>query len=188
MERATFKEDAHGREAQCPHSDDCWNQDAEHAREALPDFAVEARKIAFFHEACHVGVARDADRESKDCDERVHDAVSVVKARNAACAKVCAKASDDKFKAEHGTYAKGHREHHLEIADDVRVFWFYDKFIMDAAALGSKDLEGEKSDERTDWNAPCKSGETVIIAGVIREGKACGTTADNRDIVDEACE
>ena len=188
VECATFKEDAHGREAECPHGDDCRNQDAEHAREALPNFAVELRKIAFLDEACHVGVARDADRETKDRDERVHDAVGVVEARNAARAKIRAKATDDKFKAEHGAHAKGHREHHLEITCDVGVLGVNDKFIMNTAALGSKNLECEKSDKCTDWNAPGKSCKTVIIAGVIREGKACGTAAHNGDVVDEARE
>ena len=80
VECATFKENAHGREAQSPHGDNRRNQDAEHAREALPDFAVELREVAFLDETRHVGVARDADRESEYGDERVHDAVSVVEA------------------------------------------------------------------------------------------------------------
>ena len=188
VECATFKEDAHCREAECPNGDDCRNQDAEHAREAFPDFAIELRKVAFLDETRHVGVARDADRESEYGNECVHDAVSVVEARNAARAKVCTKATDDKFKTEHGTHAKGHRKHHLEIADNVRVLRFNDKFIMDSAALGAKNLEGEKSDECADWNAPGETGETVIIAGVIRESEACGTAAHNCDVVNETCE
>ncbi len=170
MERAAFKEDTHGGETECPDGDDSRNQDTEHARKAFPDFAVELREVTFFDETRHVGVARDADRESKYGDERVHDAIGVVEARNAACAEVRAKASDDKFKAEHGTDAKRHREHHFEITCDVGVLGVNDKFIMNTAALGSKNLECEKSDECTDWNAPGKSGEAVIVACVIREG------------------
>ena len=188
MECSTFKEDAHSREAQSPHGDNCRNQNAEHAREAFPDFAVELREVAFLDETCHVGVARDADRETEDGDERVHDAVSVVEARNAACAKVCAKASDDKFKAKHGTHAKRHREHHLEVTDNVGMLGFANKFIMDAAALGAKNLEGKESDECADRYAPGKSSETVIVAGVVAEPKACGTAAHNRDIVNETRE
>ena len=146
------------------------------------------REVAFLDETSHVGIARDRDREAEYSDERVHDAVSVVEARNAACAKVCAEASDDKFKTEHGTHAKRHGEHHLEVTNNVRVLGFNDKFIMNTAALGTKNLEGEKSDERADGHAPCKSGKSVIIAGVIREGKACGTAAHNCDVVDEARE
>ena len=188
VECAAFKEDAYGGEAQCPHGDDCRNQDAEHAREALPDFAVELREVAFLDETRHVGVARDADGKSEDCDERVHDAVCVVEARNAACAEVRAKATDDKFEAEHGAHAKRHREHHLEIADDVGVLGLNDKFIMDAAALGAKNLEGEKSDECSDGYAPGKSSEAVIVARIIAKCESCGTATDNRDVVDEACE
>ena len=170
MECSAFEENAHGGETERPHGDDSRNQDTEHAREAFPNFAVELREITFLDEARHVGVARDADGKSEDCDERVHDAIGVVEARNAARAEVRAEATDDKFKAEHGTDAKRHREHHLEITCDVGVLGLNDKFIMNAAALGSKNLECEKSDECTDWNAPGKSSEAVIVACVICEG------------------
>ena len=188
VECAAFKENAHCWEAQSPHGDDCRNQDAEHAREAFPDFAVELREVAFLDETRHVGVARDADGKSEDCDERVHDAVCVVEARNAACAEVRAKATDDKFEAEHGAHTKRHREHHLEIADNVGMLGFADEFVMDAAALGTKNLECEKSDECADGDAPRETCEAVIVAGVIAEPKACGTAAHNGDVVDEACE
>ena len=59
LEGAAFEQDAHCRETECPYGDDGGNQDAEHAREALPDFVVEAHEVAFFDEASHVGVARD---------------------------------------------------------------------------------------------------------------------------------
>ena len=188
VECAAFKEDAHCREAERPYGDDCWNQDTEHAREALPDFAVELREVAFLDETCHVGVARDTDRESKDCDERVHDAVGVVEARNAACAEVRTKATDDEFEAEHGTDSERHREHHLEIADNVGVLGFADEFVMDAAALGAKNLEGEKSDECADGDAPGEACEAVIVARIIAKCESCGTAAHNGDIIDEARE
>ncbi len=65
---------------------------------------------------------------------------------------------------------------------------FADEFVMDAAALGTKNLEGEKSDECADGDAPGETCEAVIVAGVIAEPKACGSATDNGDVVDEACE
>ena len=188
VECAAFKEDAHCREAERPYGDDCRNQYAEHARKALPDFAVELREVAFLDEACHVGVARDADRESEYGDKRVHDAVGVVEARNAARAEVRAKATDDEFKAEHGAHAKRHREHHLEVTDNVGVLRFADEFVMDAAALGAPNLQCEKSNESPKRNAPGEPCKAVIVACIIAEREPQSAATDNRDVVDEACE
>ena len=65
---------------------------------------------------------------------------------------------------------------------------FANEFVMDAAALGAKNLEGKKSNECADRYAPGKSRETVIVACMVAEPKACGTSAHNRDIVNETRE
>ncbi len=187
-ECAAFKKDSHGREAEGIYGNYRRYQDAEHAAQALPYFLVERCNLAFLNEARHVWVACHAYREAKDRDQGVHYAVGVVKARNAAGAKVCAKAADDEFEAEHRTYAKRHGEHHLEIANDVWVGRLDNQFVVDAAALCTKNLQGKKADERADRNAPCKTFETVVYAASFAEPNAGGAADNDCRVVDEACE
>ena len=188
LECAAFKENLHGGETQSPHGDNRRNQDAEHARKALPDFSVKLFNLAFLHKARHVGVARDGDGKAEDGHKRVHHAVGVVEARNARGAEVRAETTDDEFKAEHGTHAKRHREHHLEVANNVRVRGLADDFVMDAAALCAKNLQGEKADEASDRDAPGETFQAEVRAGVLPDFNPCNTAKHDGDVVDEACE
>ena len=188
LECAAFKEDSNGGETQCPHGDNCGDQDAEHARKALPDFSVKLFNLAFFYEARHVGVTCDGNGEAKDGHKRVHHAVGVVEATDARSAEVCAEATDDEFKAEHGAYTERHREHHLEVSNNVRVRGLADDFVMDAAALCTKNLQGEKADETSDGNAPSETFQAKIRAGVLPDFNPCNTANDNCNVVDEARE
>jgi len=183
LEGAAFEEDAHGGETQCPYGDHGGNQYAEHAREALPDFAVELPEVAFLHEARHVGVARDAYGEPEDRHQRVHHAVGVVEARDTACTEVRAETTDDEFQPEHGTHAKRHREHHLEVTHDIGMGRLDDKVVVHAATPGAENLEREEPDEGAHRHAPGEAFEAEVRAGVLTEREPGCTAADNRHAV-----
>ena len=188
LECAALEQDAHRREAQGPYGDDGGNQYAEHAREALPDFAVELREVAFLDEARHVGVARDAYGEPEDRHQRVHHSVGVVEARNAARAEVRAEAPDDEFEPEHGAHAERHREHHLEVAHDIGMLGLDNEFVMHAATPGAENLEREEADEGAHRHAPGESFQAVIRAGVLAERDTRDAAEHDGHVVDEARE
>ena len=186
MESPAFKEDSHRRETEGPHGDHRRNQNAEHAGKAFPDFLVQAYKVTLLNKAGHVRITCDADGEPEDGHQRVHDTVGVVEAGDTACTEVRSEATDDEFQAEHGAYAKGHGEHHHEIAYDIRVGGLDQKLVVHAATPGAVNLQGKEADKGAHRHAPGKTFQAEIRAGVLTERDSCRTPAYDGQVVNKA--
>lgn len=111
-ERSALEKNARGGERERPYGDDRRDQHREHPRKSAPDFLIQFWDAPFLDKSRHVGVTRDTHGKSENGDERVHDAVGIIEARDAGGSEVAAEAADDEIEGEHASYAEGHGNHH----------------------------------------------------------------------------